>query len=198
MKHYLFLFLVFGIFSALPVYAQPAQPVGAAPKIVMIDTAAFFDEKSGITRILTAAKNLTAEFAGKKSELQQMSARVQQVEKEVAAFRDNVTKGIPFDERAATAKVEELDRLKREGKFREDEYNALLQKRQTQIVGPEYSAALKVLDEYVNSKGYGMVFDVSKDQNRMLMFATAQYDITKDFITFYNARPPTAINSVPK
>ena len=198
MKQYLFAFLVLGIFSALPVCAQPAQPAGAGSKIVMIDTAAFFDEKSGITRILTAAKNLTAEFAGKKSELQQIIARSQQVEKEVASFRDNVAKGIPFDEKAATAKVEELDRLKREGKFKEDEYNANVQKRQTQVVGPEYSAALKGLNEYVNSKGYGMVFDVAKDQSRMLMFVTPQFDITKDFIAFYNARPPTAINSVPK
>lgn len=198
MKQFLFAFLVFGFFTALPAYAQPAQPAGAAPKIVMIDTGVFFDEKSGVTRILTAAKSVTAEFAGKKSELQQISTRIQLVEKEVAVFRDNVAKGIPFDEKAAAAKVEELDRLKREGKFKEDEANALIQKRQNELVGPEYSAALKVLGEYVTSKGYGMVFDVAKDQGRMLMFATPQYDITKDFITFYNARPPTAINSVPK
>ncbi len=198
MKRYLFAALLLAIYSALPLFAQPAQPAGATSKIVIIDTAAFFNEKSGITRILTAAKDLSAELNPKRSEFQQIVVRVQQVEKEVATFRDNVAKGIPIDEKAAQAKVAELERLKLEVKYKEDDFNTLAQKRQSQVVGPEYSAALKSLDEYVKSKGFGLVFDVSKDQNGMLIFATAQYDITRDFITFYNTRPPTAINSVPK
>jgi len=194
---FLLTFLLAGV-ATLPAFAQPGQPAGAASKIVIVDTGAFFDEKAGVTKILTAAKALSNELAPKRNELQTMMARVQVVDKEVAAFRDNVAKGIPIDERAAQAKVEELERLKREGKFKEDEFNALAQKRQTQVVGPEYSAALKALGEYVKTKGYGIVFDVSKDQNGMLIFATEQYDITKEFITFYNTRPSTAINSVPK
>ena len=127
-----------------------------------------------------------------------MIARVQQVEKEVATYRENVGKGIPIDEKAAQAKVAELDRLKLEGKYKEDEFNTYAQRRQAQVVGPEFSAALKSLGDYIKSKGYGIVLDASKDQNGFLIFATEQYDITKDFITFFNTRPPTAINSVPK
>lgn len=201
MKRYLFVIFLLAVGSALPAVAQPtqpAQPAAAASKIVMVNTARFFDEKGGITRILTAAKNLSDELAGKRGEIQQMIARVQQVEKDLAVFRDNVAKGIPIDERAAQAKVDELDRLKREGKYKEDEFNSLAQKRQTEVVGPEYSEAIKALSEYIKSKGYGMVFDISKDQNGTLIYAAAQYDITRDFMAFYNARPPTAINSVPK
>lgn len=198
MKRILFLGLLLTCVSTLPLAAQSTQGAATVSKIVIIDTAAFFDEKNGITRILAAAKNLSNDLTGKRNELQQMIARVQQVEKEVSTFRDNVAKGIPIDEKAALARTEELDRLKREGKYKEDEFNSLAQKRQSQIVGPEYSAALKTLGEYVKVKGYGIVFDISKDQNGMLIFAAGQYDITKDFIAFYNTRPPTAINSVPK
>lgn len=187
------------IFAAILSANAQTQPTAAvASKIVIVDTVAFFNEKSGITRIVTAAKTLSTELTPKRSQYEQTVAKLQQVEKEVTAFRDNVAKGIPIDERAAQAKVDELERLKREGKYQEDDYNNLAQTRQRQIVGPEYSAALKALDEYVRTKGYGMVFDVSKDQNGILIFATEQYNITKDFIAFYNARPPTAINSVPK
>lgn len=198
MKRLLFSILIAAVWSMIPVFAQTAPPAAVTSKIVIINTGAFFDEKTGVTRILTAAKTLSAELAGKRSEVTQIIARAQQVEKEVATFRENVAKGIPFDEKAAQAKVDELERLKREGKYMEDEFNTLAQKRQSQVVGPEYSAALAALSEYVKTKGYGMVFDVSKDQNGMLIFATAQYDITRDFIAYYNTRPPTAINSVPK
>ena len=197
MKRYLFL-LLFTFAVTVPVFAQAGQSGAVTSKIVIVDTAAFFNEKSGITRILTAANSLSNELAPKRTELQQVIARVQQVEKEVAIFRENVAKGIPIDEKAAQAKVEELERLKREGKYKEDEFNTLAQKRQTQVVGPEYSAALKALGDYVKLKGFGLVFDASKDQNGMLLFATEQYDITKEFVTYYNTRPPTAINSVPK
>lgn len=198
MKKFFFLCLALGLVSSIQTFGQTTQPGAAAPKIVVVDTAAFFDEKSGITRILTAAKALSTELTPKRTELQQMIARVQVVEKEVTTFRENVAKGIPIDEKAAQSKAEELERLKREGKYKEDEFNSMAQKRQAQVVGPEYSAALKALGDYVKSKGYGLVFDVSKDQNGILIFATEQYDITKDFVTFYNTRPPTAINSVPK
>lgn len=195
MKQYFFTGLLLAVFAAVPLYAQLA---GAASKVVVIDTAAFFDEKSGITRILTAAKNLNIELSPRRNDLQTMLAKIQQLEKEVVVFRDNVAKGIPIDEKTAQAKNEELERLRLEGKYKGDEFNTLAQKRQTQVVGPEYSSALKALGEYSRSKGYSFVFDLAKDQNGLLIFATEQHDITKDFITFYNTRPPTAINSVPK
>ena len=198
MKKLLLIALFLGVFSSAQVFAQAVQPSGATSKIVVVDTAAFFNEKSGITRILAAAKSLSTELTPRRTELQQMIARVQVVEKEVATFRENVAKGIPVDERAAQAKVADLERLKLEGKYKEEDYNAFAQKRQGQVVGPEYSAALKALGDYVKSKGYGIVFDVSKDQDGFLIFATEQFDITRDFITFYNTRPPAAINSVPK
>ncbi len=194
MKQFVFFGILLATFSVVPAVSQTATP----SKIVVVDTAAFFSEKGGITRILTASKNLSTELAPKRSELQQMVSRVQQVEREVTTYRENVAKGIPIDEKAAQAKAAEFERLKLEYKYKEDDYNAFAQKRQSQVVGPEFSATLKALGDYIKSKGYGVVFDASKDQNGFLIFVTEQYDITKDFITFFNTRPPTAINSVPK
>ena len=198
MKKVLLIGLLLGVFSSAQFYAQAVQPGGTPSKIVVVDTSGFFDEKAGITRILTAVKSLNAELLPRRTELQQMISRVQLVEKEVATFRENVAKGIPVDERAAQAKSAELERMKLSYKYKEDDYNSFAQKRQSQVVGPEFAAALKAFGEYVKSKGYRIVFDVSKDQNGFVIFATDQFDITRDFITFYNTRPPSAINSVPK
>ena len=115
------------------------------------------------------------------------------------AVRDaNAGKGIPVDERSFQTKVDELEGLKRQGKFKEDEYNAFAQKLQNDTVGPVYSEVLRTLGDYVKSHDYGILFDASKDQSGFLIFASEKYDITRDFIAFYNARPVTAIAPVPR
>ena len=170
----------------------------AANKIVVIDTAAFFNEKTGITKIITASRNLSSELAPKRAAVQQIVAKIDALNKELTTFQSNASKGIPVDEKTVQGKVEELDRLKREGKYQEDEFNAFAQKRQNEIVGPVYSEVLKSLGDYVKSKDYGLLFDASKDQSGMLIFASEKFDITRDFITFYNTRPVTAIAPVPR
>lgn len=185
------------LFLCVSIVSVSAQ-VGAANKIVVIDTAAFFNEKTGITKIITASRNLSSELAPKRAAVQQIVAKIDALNKELTTFQSNASKGIPVDEKTVQGKVEELDRLKREGKYQEDEFNAFAQKRQNEIVGPVYSEVLKSLGDYVKSKDYGLLFDASKDQSGMLIFASEKFDITKDFITFYNTRPVTAIAPVPR
>ncbi len=179
-------------------FSANAQVQPAVSKIVIVNTAAFFEEKGGITRIINASKQLNNELSPRRAEVQQVITKLDSLSKEIDVIRSNAAKGIPIDEKAAQAKIDEVERLKIEGKYKEDDYNAFAQKKQNEIVGPAYADAMKSLGEYIKSKGLGLVFDVSKDQNGILIFAADQYDITKDFITFYNTKPPTAINSVPK
>ena len=176
-------------FSAFS-FAQTTQ-AQTANRVVIVDTSAFFKDKIGITKILNASKQLDAELAPKRNELQQLAGKTQTLQKEIETLQKNLQNKIPIDEKSAQTKVDELDRLKREGKFKEEEYNKFLEKRQNELLGPPYSEALKALEDYIKSKGFGLVFDVSKDQNGMLIFATEQHDITKDFVTFYNSRPAT-------
>lgn len=168
-----------------------------AQRIVIVDTVAFFNEKTGITRIINASRQLTTELAPRRAEVTALIARNEAVNKELAAMQQNTSSGIPVDPKAAQAKVEEADRLKREGKFRQDEFNAWAEKRQQQVVGPVYADVMRVLSDYIKTKGFGLVFDASKDQSGFLIYATEQHDITKDFIAFYNSRPPTTIAPVP-
>lgn len=176
--------------------ATPA-PASQPGRIVIINTAAFFDEKAGITRIVAAGKQVNTELATKRTEVQALVTRLKGLESEIATARTNVQKGIPVDQNAIQAKIIEFERLQREGKFREEEYSAAAQKRQNEIVGPQFGAALQALNGFIKQKGYGMVFDVSKNREGFLMFATDQYDITKEFIAFFNARPITAAAAVP-
>lgn len=184
------LFCSIFLFS-ISAFAQ-TQSSQTTSKIVIVDTSVFFDDKAGVTKIITAKKQLDTELTPKRNELQQMINRTQALEKDIQALQANLDKKVPIDEKSAQSKVDELERLRREGKFKEEEYNKLAQKRQADIVGPPFAEAMRALETYIKSKGYGMVFDASKDQSGFLIFATEQYDITKDFITFYNSRPASA------
>lgn len=186
------LFPIALIFITLFSFAAFSQTAQTTSKIVIVDTSAFFKDKTGITKILNASKQLDAELVPRRNELEQMAVKSQNLQKEIDIFQKNVQNKVPIDQKAAQAKVDEMEKLQREGKFKQEEYNKFLEKRQNELLGPPYSEVLKSLEEYIRSKGYGMVFDVSKDQNGMLIFATDQYDITKDFIAFYNSRPATA------
>jgi len=175
-----------------------AQAVAATSKIVIIDTTVFFNEKAGITRIVAASKTLSADLASRRSEVQTMVTRIESLNKELDSFRANAGKGIPVDERNFQTKVDEVERLKREAKYKGDDFNAHAQKRQTEIVGPVYAEVVRSLAEYVKTKDYGLLFDVSKDQNGILLYASEKHDITKEFVTYYNTRPVTAIAPVPR
>lgn len=181
-------------------FSQPAATpaTNAQPgRIVIVDTSAFFDEKAGITRIVAATKQVNTELAARRTKVTSIVSRLKALETELTVYRTNAEKGVPFDTNAAQAKAAEFESMQRTGKFEEDEYNALAKKRQNEIVGAQYAAAMQALGDYIKTKGYGLVFDPSKDQGGFLLFATAQYDITKDFIAFYNAKPVTTAAAVP-
>ena len=52
---------------------------------------------------------------------------------------------------------------------------------------------MKALNEYAKKNGYAVIFDgVKLDQAQILLGFDEKYNVTQDFITFYNARPAGA------
>ncbi|MBX7170811.1 MAG: hypothetical protein K1X72_07625, partial [Pyrinomonadaceae bacterium] len=58
----------------------------------------------------------------------------------------------------------------------------------------------KAVQEFSKQKGYMMILDIGKMADADIVMALDEKaDVTKDFITFYNARPATtATTSTPK
>src|SRR5262249_11035222 len=52
---------------------------------------------------------------------------------------------------------------------------------------------VKALNDYAKQKGYALILDGAKlEQAGILLGFDEKYDVTKDFITFYNSRPASA------
>ena len=183
---------IFAAITAVSAFGQAAQP--AAPfKMAVIDTGAF-DTKEGITRYSTAMNALEAEFKPLETEIQGMVTKYNTLGAEIKKLQDQATAGtVPIDQKSAAAKVEEYQNLELAIKRKQEDAKARAARREPQVMGPIRTEIGKALQEFATQKGYALILDAAKldGAGLILAFDAAKVDVTKDFITFFNARPAT-------
>jgi Skp family chaperone for outer membrane proteins len=197
--------------AALPTYAQgtrlagsptaPGPATSPAPanvavpdsKIAFVDTEAFDDEKAGIGRFVTAIQSLQREFKPRQDEMLALQAKLQQLAKDI----NTLNKAAVVDPRSVQAKQEEGGQLERQLKYKKDDYDAAMQKRYREVVGPVSADIGKELDAFAAQRGITMILDVSKLLPAILT-AKQEMDITRAFITYYNSKNPTAAATTPR
>jgi outer membrane protein len=185
------------IFTALMAASASAQ-APAAGKIGWLNTADFADDKAGITKYLGALKQIETEMKPRVTELQALQTRLKAISDDLNKMQSNPA--IPVDQKAFAAKQDEGQRLQREGEFKKKELDAAVDKRNQELLGPITGDILKAVQEFAKQKGYIAVLDISMlDQAHAILALDPSADITKEFITFYNARPnSTATTATPR
>jgi len=176
------------------VFAVSALAQTASGKIGLINTQAFDDDKTGITKYVTALNSLETEFKPTFTELQTLATKIQALEKEIAGYREIIQKGgkIPISDADLNKKIEDYDKSLREYKFKEEGAKASYQRREQVVMGPIRQDIGNAIQEFTKKNGYTIMLDVAKLDNAGLILGLDETaDVTKAFITFYNARPAT-------
>jgi len=208
-------FAIVAACAALPAYAQGTRPAGtttpprpaatpattavsanvAVPdsKIALVDTEAFGDEKAGIVRFVNVLRNLSNEVKPKQDEMLAMQARMEQLQKDIATLNQAAV----ADPKTIQAKQEEGARLERDFKYKKEDYDAMMQKRYREVVGPVSADIGKELDVFAAQRGITMVLDVSK-LLPVILSAKNETDITLVFIAYYNAKNPGTAAAAPR
>lgn len=169
-----------------------------AVKIGLIDSGAFGVEKEGITRYVNAMKQLATEMKPSETELVTMQNRLQTLSDQITALQKTPS-AVPTAAKDIQAKQDEGQRVQREFDFKKKEFDSRVEKRGNELLGPVQAEILKAIQDYANQKGFTLVLDIEKlVQSQSLLAMDVKTDITKDFITFFNARPATATTAVPK
>lgn len=183
---------IFAAIFAVSAFAQTAAKIG------LINTQAFDDDKVGITKYVAALNSLDTEFKPVFTELQTMGTNMQALQKELQGYQDILSKGgkIPISDADVQKKVEALDKMQREYKFKEDDAKVRYQRREAAVLGPIRQDIGNAVQEYTKKNGYVLIIDVSKDQSGMILGLDETADITKQFIVYYNARPATTATVV--
>lgn len=171
----------------------------ASSKIGLINTQAF-DSKEGITKYINAMNALEKEFQPDNTALQTMGTKIKTLQTEIQNLQKQVQDGkVPVDEKTVNAKLEEYDKLTREIKFKEDDAKARFARREQIVMSPVRQDIGKAIQDFATQKGYTIILDAAKLDNAGLILALdGKSDITKEFITFYNARPATAATTATK
>lgn len=187
--------------SAIAQGANTAAPAGTG-KIGIIVVEAFGDEKGGITKYKAAMAALQKEFEPINAKLRADLTRYQTLGQEIEKLRTPPAAGVPAastNQATLQAKVDELQNLEKNIKRAEEDAKVQLERRQAAVVGPVYSDIRKALNEYAKQKGYAVILDgVRLDEAQILLGFDEKYNVTDDFIAFYNARPASAATATTK
>ncbi len=180
------------LFAAI--FAVSASAQAGAVKVVVINTLAF-DGKDGIVKYTNAMTALDKEFIPVETELQTLTTRYTNLAKELKALQDQITAGkVPVDQSSAQAKADEYGTLELTIKRKQEDGKKNYERRQSIVMGPVLQDIGKAMQDFSTAKGYDLILDASKlDQAQFLLaFNPAKLDVTKEFITYYNALPASS------
>ena len=174
-----------------PANTAPSTQTGTVPetKIALVNTEEFADEKTGISRLVSAMKRVDGEFQPRRTELQTLQ---QQIEKATA----DLAKAQPLqDARVSQQQNDKIEGMKTELKRKGEDAQAAYQKKLQDVLGPVYDDIGKALDAYAKAHGITLILDVTKIQG--ILSASESLDITKPFITEFNSKNPATASLTP-
>jgi Skp family chaperone for outer membrane proteins len=174
--------LLFAAVFSVSAFAQAP----AAGKIGLVDTGAFLDDKpgAGIPKLKTAYNSLNAEFKSVNDELTTLGTQYQQKVDEYNKLKNSTVPAGDLE-----AKATAIQDMETTIKRKQEDAKNKFDKRQEAVVGPVFADIGKALNDYAKAKGYAVILDGAKlEQAGVLLGFDDKYDVTKDFITFYNGR----------
>lgn len=190
---------IFAAIFAVSASAQVPAATGTG-KIGLVNINAFAADTGGITKFRAALTTLDGEFKPVNDKLKTMATRYQTLGTEIENIRKNANPQVPINQASVQGKVDEFQTLERDIKREQEDAKAKYDRRYQVVIGPVFNDILKAMNEYAKQKGYAIVMDGAKlEEAGILLGFDDKYDITKDFIAYYNTRPATAATaSVPK
>lgn len=171
------------IFAAF-VFGQDSQNT-KNPKIVSVDTEAFYIEDSGIPELIKIQKQLEIEFKDKNKELKDLERKLKELTDEIekATKTANILGcDYPFEKKIEIAKKMDSDIVQKRNELR-DSY---LQRRDelSKDVNKKMLEAFRI---FAKENNYPLILDSSKENSSVIIDGEI-IDVTKEFIQFYNER----------
>lgn len=154
-------------------------------RVAIIYTDAFYEPGKGINRLVNAMKGVDQEFQARKTELQNIEQRVEQLNGEI---NSTATGNDPI---ALRAKSNQLDQLKRDLQRKGEDTHAAYTKRAQEVLSPIFEDLDKAINSFAKERGIIMILDGSRLE-QVILYASGSLDLTREFITDYNRRiaPP--------
>ncbi|REJ75916.1 MAG: OmpH family outer membrane protein [Acidobacteria bacterium] len=173
--------------SAAFAQAQPDGKVG----LISIER---LGGEGGITKYINALNTLNKEFETETKELQGLATTINTKREELQKLAQQAQQpNSPVSNESLRTKNDEIETLRRQAEYKQKDVQARFQSRQQTVVGPVFAEIMKALQDYTVQKGYSMILDGAKlEESAILLTLDTKYDVTKDFITYFNSRPASS------
>ena len=168
--------------AAFTILAQTqTRPAATPANIAIIDSSAFSDEKTGITRVIAAGQQIQVKFQPLRNEITSMRERL-------ATMRSDLQKKRAIQDAATSAKqADEADQLEIQIKRKAEDAQASLQKERQAMLDPLEKDIGTALTAFAQSRGVTLLLDANRIP---IIYAASNLDITRDFINEYNRTHP--------
>ena len=184
------LFTIGALLTGLFAVSAFAQAPANATKIAVINTLSFGAKTGGITKYINAQNQLTNEFKVENQQLQNLATRINNLKKEIQTLQKPANPNVPVSTKTINEKALQHDNLAREYKFKEENAKAKYQTRFAAVMGPVNRDISNAMQQFAKQKGYAMILDAARlDQAGLILAFDRKFDVTKEFIAFYNSRP---------
>ncbi len=191
MKLIFSLFLCMAAVSAASAQVPVATPPAGTGKIGIVNPLQFTEDKegSGITRLKTAVKSVNDALKPLTDKIQSDSNRLRSIAAEIERLR-GVANTPP---NTINAKIVEGQDLEKSIKRSDEDYKAQYDRRYRQTVAPVFDDILRAMNDFAKQNGYAIILNGPKlEQDDLLMGFDERYDVTANFIKFFNVRPVSA------
>ncbi len=168
------------VLFVLTAFAAAAQ----STKVAVIDTIVFEDENKGIRELLAVFDQLEKEFKPAGDELRVLADKINALVKELKVLANGIECGSKCTQQFVDKKLGEYDDLMSEYKQKEMVARKSYDVRKTELQNAVNQKIRKAIEVFGKSKGYALIFDVSKSNTHFLV--TYENDVTAEFIEFYN------------
>jgi len=186
--------LIFAALLGSAAFGQTGTPPSTPGKVGLINIGAFGDTTKGITKYKNGLDAVDKSLEQVNAELRSLATKYNTGLTEYQAMQKAVP---PPPAAQLQAKADELQLLQTNIKRKQEDGKALYDKNYSDIMSPITNDIIRALNEYARQKGYAVILDGAKlEQANILWGFDDKYDVTKDFIAFYNTRPP-ANSTVP-
>lgn len=165
-----------------------ATPPTGSGKIGIVNPLQFTEDKdgAGILRLKTAVKSVNDALKPLSDKIQADSTRLRSISAEIERLR-GITTTTP---ETINAKIVEGQDLEKSIKRSDEDFKAQYDRRYRTAVAPIFDDVLRAMSDFAKQNGYAIILNGPKlEQDDLLMGYDERYNVTADFIKFFNARP---------
>jgi len=165
-----------------------SQPAVAATPVAIIDSGVFTDDKTGITRVIVALKQLNSRFDPVNNELKGMQTRLNTLRTDIQ------TKQATQSPNLTQQQADQASQLELQIKRKSEDARSDYQKQMAAVLEPLQKDIANALTAYAQSHAILLIIDVNRVP---VIYVHDSIDITKDFVTEYNRTHPAGTPAAP-